>query len=77
MGAKKKPFYRIVVADAQRARTSGRYIEVVGTYDPLQNPAQVKLDEEKVITWLDRGAQPTQTVRSLLAKHEAIKAHLN
>jgi small subunit ribosomal protein S16 len=76
MGAKKKPFYRIVAADSRRAR-GGRYIEAVGTYDPLKEPAEVTLKEERVIDWLNKGAQPTQTVRSLLKRHENVKDHLN
>jgi small subunit ribosomal protein S16 len=76
MGAKKKPFYRIVAADSRRAR-GGRYIESVGTYDPLKEPAEVKLNEERIIEWLDKGAQPTQTVRSLLKRHETVRNHLH
>ena len=67
MGAKKKPFYRIVVADSRSPR-DGRFIEIVGNYDPLQNPAVVNVDEEKVINWVLKGAQPTDTVRSLLSQ---------
>lgn len=76
MGTKKKPFYRIVAADSRRAR-DGRYIEAVGTYDPLKEPAEVTLKEDRVIEWLGNGAQPTQTVRNLLKQHENIKSHLN
>ena len=68
MGAKKVPFYRIVVADA-RARRDGRDIEVIGTYDPTKNPAMVKIDEERALAWLNEGAVPTDTVRNLLAKN--------
>ena len=64
-GAKKRPFYQIVVAD-ERCRRDGRFIENMGTYDPTKNPAVVKLNEEKIIAWLDKGAQPTDTVRQLL-----------
>ena len=67
MGAKKKPFYRIVVADSRSPR-DGRFIEIVGNYDPLQKPAVVNVDEEKVIKWILNGAQPTDTVRSLLSQ---------
>jgi len=67
MGAKKKPFYRIVVADSRSPR-DGRFIEIVGNYDPLQKPAVVNVDEEKVINWVLKGAQPTDTVRSLLSQ---------
>ena len=63
-GSKKSPFYRIVATDSRNPR-DGRFIEVVGTYDPLTNPATVKLDEEKVMKWLSLGAKPTDTVKSL------------
>ena len=66
-GYKKSPFYRIVATDSRNPR-DGRFIEVVGTYDPLTNPATVKLDEEKVMKWLSLGAKPTDTVKSLLSK---------
>ena len=65
MGAKKAPFYRIVVADARSPR-DGRCIEEVGTYNPLTNPATVEVDKEKVQAWIKNGAQPTDTVRGLL-----------
>ena len=68
MGAKKTPFYRVVVADSRYPR-DGRFIEEVGTYNPLKNPAEVKLDAEKVEKWLKCGAQPTDTVKSLLKKN--------
>ncbi|MBC7961901.1 MAG: 30S ribosomal protein S16 [Steroidobacteraceae bacterium] len=64
-GAKKRPFYQIVVAD-ERCRRDGRFIENVGTYDPTKNPAVVKLNNEKALAWLDKGAQPTDTVRQIL-----------
>ena len=67
MGAKKKPFYRIVVADS-RAPRDGKFIEVIGNYDPLQNPEVVDLDEEKALQWLKNGAQPTDAVRTILNK---------
>jgi len=67
MGAKKKPFYRIVVADSRSPR-DGRFIEEIGYYDPLKNPAEVKIDDEKAIKWLKNGAQPSETVRALLNK---------
>ena len=66
-GAKKKPFYQIVVAD-ERCKRDGRFIENVGTYDPNKNPAAVKLDEVKTLEWLGKGAQPTDTVRDLMKK---------
>lgn len=64
-GAKKKPFYRIVIADGE-CRRDGRFIEVVGTYNPLQEPAQISLKEERVKYWVEQGAVPTDTVRNLL-----------
>jgi small subunit ribosomal protein S16 len=67
MGAKKKPFYRIVIADSRMPR-DGRFIEEVGTYDPLQEPTKVVLKEERVTHWLKNGAQPTQTVKGLLLR---------
>ena len=72
MGAKKQPFYRIVVADSRSPR-DGRFIEIVGNYDPTKNPAIVNVDEEKVISWIKEGAQPTDTVRSLLSKKGIMK----
>jgi len=65
MGAKKAPFYRVVVADS-RYPMDGRFIEEIGTYDPSKNPADVKIDAEKAKKWIANGAQPTDTVRSLL-----------
>ena len=67
MGAKKAPFYRVVVADSRFAR-DGRFIEEIGYYDPTKNPSVVKIDEEKAKQWLSNGAQPTDTVRDLLKK---------
>lgn len=67
MGAKKKPFYRVVVADS-RAPRDGRFIEEIGTYNPNVNPAEVRIDVEKAEKWLKVGAQPSDTVRSLLKK---------
>ncbi len=64
-GGKKRPYYRIVVAD-RRSPRDGRFIEQVGTYDPGKDPAEVRIKEEKAIQWLKRGAQPTPTVRQLL-----------
>jgi small subunit ribosomal protein S16 len=64
-GKKKKPFYRVVVTDRRRPR-DGRFVEIVGTYDPLKQPAEVRLDAERVKYWLGCGAQPSDTVRSLL-----------
>ena len=67
MGAKKAPFYRVVVADSRSPR-DGRFIEVLGTYNPLVTPAEVKLDEEKAMKWLNNGAIPTDTVKNLFSK---------
>ena len=67
MGAKKNPFYRVVVADS-RAPRDGRFIEVLGNYDPSQNPAVVNVDEEKVLDWMGKGAQLTDTVKNLFSK---------
>ena len=67
MGAKKNPFYRIVVADS-RAPRDGRFIEILGNYDPSKQPAVVNLDEAKVLDWMNKGAQPTDTVKNLFSK---------
>lgn len=78
-GAKKRPFYRIVAVDSRRARNS-RYLENLGTYDPIKTPAEVNIFEDKMTKWLNEGAQPTDTVRSLLTqigfveKYEKAKA---
>ena len=72
MGAHKKPFYRIVAADA-RAPRDGKFIEEMGYYNPMTEPADIKIDAEKAQKWLDNGAQPTETVRSLLKKSGIIK----
>lgn len=67
MGAKKRPFYRVVIADSRSPR-DGRFIETVGTYNPIAVPAEVKLDEAKILAWLANGAQPSDTARNLLSK---------
>jgi len=67
MGAKKKPFYRIVVADSRSPR-DGRFIEEIGYYNPVANPSQLKVDGEKALEWIKKGAQPSDTVRALLKK---------
>jgi len=72
MGAKKAPFYRIIVADSRSPR-DGRFIEEVGYYNPMTNPVELKVDSEKVEKWLQSGAQPTETVKSLLVKSGIIK----
>ncbi len=66
-GAKKRPFYRIVVADSESPR-DGKYLENVGTYNPLKDPAEVTLEEERIKYWINQGAIPTDTVKSLLKK---------
>jgi small subunit ribosomal protein S16 len=71
-GAKKKPFYRIIVADSRSPR-DGRFIEKVGTYDPLQDPARITLDKEKIKAWYDKGARPTKTVENLFKKEGVLK----
>lgn len=73
MGRKKQPYYRIVVADSE-AKRDGRYLEIVGTYDPMQKPAAVTLKRDRVDDWLARGAKPTDTVRSLLKQSGAEQA---
>lgn len=71
MGAKKAPFYRVVVADSRFPR-DGRFIEEIGYYDPTKEPAVVKIDEEKAKKWIATGAQPTDTVRVLLKKNNIV-----
>ena len=72
LGAKKSPFYRIVVADPRSPR-DGRSIETIGTYNAVKEPAEVKIDEELALKWLGNGAQPSDTVRSLLSKEGLMK----
>ena len=72
LGAKKSPFYRVVVAD-ERSPRDGKFIEEIGYYNPLTDPVEIKINAEKANKWLANGAQPTQTVRSLLVKSEIIK----
>ena len=67
MGAKKAPFYRVVVADSRSPR-DGRFIDEVGYFNPLTNPAEIQLDAEKAKKWISNGAQPTETVKALLKK---------
>ncbi len=71
MGAKKAPFYRIVVADSRSPR-DGRFIEEIGYYNPLTNPAEVKVDADKAKDWIAKGAQPTDTVKALLKKNNVL-----
>ncbi len=72
MGAKKAPFYRVVVADS-RAPRDGRTIDEIGYYNPITDPATVKIDEEKALSWLANGAQPSDTVRNLFRKEGILK----
>ena len=72
LGAKKAPFYRVVVADS-RAPRDGKFIEVIGTYNPLTNPATITVDSEKANAWLAKGAQPTESARAILVKSGTIE----
>ena len=76
MGAKQKPFYRIVAADARSPR-DGRFIETVGRYNPVAQAAEIKIDKELVLKWLNNGAQPTDTVASILRKEGIMKEFKN
>ncbi len=67
LGAHKRPFYRVVVADSREKR-NGPFIEILGTYDPLKNPSEIKIDLEKAKQWLQRGAQPTDVVKKLMQR---------
>ena len=68
LGRKKMPYYRIVVADIE-AKRDGKFLDIVGTYDPLKDPAEINFDTEKLQSWLAQGAKPTPTVKSLIARH--------
>ncbi|MBU5467675.1 30S ribosomal protein S16 [Virgibacillus sp. MSJ-26] len=72
MGSKRNPFYRIVVADSRSPR-DGRQIEQIGTYNPISNPVEIKIDEEKALSWMTNGAQPSDTVRNLFSKQGIMK----
>lgn len=72
LGRKKRPFYRVVVAD-NRARRDGRFVDILGYYNPLVEPAEIKIDEEKALNWLKEGAIPTDTVKNILSKLGLIK----
>ena len=72
MGAKKAPFYRVVVADSRSPR-DGKFIELIGTYNPLVTPAEIKINEEIALTWLSKGAIPTDTVKNILSKAGIMK----
>lgn len=72
LGDKKTPYYRIVVVDSRVAR-DGAYVDQIGTFDPLKNPAEIKLDKEKAAKWIANGVQPTDTVRAILVKEGVVK----
>ena len=72
IGSKKRPYYRIVVMDKRRAR-NGRFLEVLGQYNPIANPVQLEINAERAQYWLSKGAEPSETVRSILRKKELIK----
>ena len=72
IGSKKRPYYRIVVIEKRKAR-NGRFLEVVGQYNPLMNPAQIDVNSERAQYWLSKGAEPSETVRSILRKKEIVK----
>jgi len=69
-GRKKQPFYRIVVADSKSPR-DGKFLDIIGTYDPMQDPAVIRLDTEKLAGWMEKGAQPSGTVKTLIQKNSA------
>ena len=71
LGAKKAPFYRVIVADSRSPR-DGRFIEEIGYYYPMTNPAEIKIDADKAKTWIANGAQPTETVKALLKKNNIV-----
>jgi small subunit ribosomal protein S16 len=72
IGSKKRPYYRIVVIDKRRAR-NGRFLEILGQYNPIANPTQIEINPERVQYWLSKGAEPSETVRSILRKKEIVK----
>ena len=72
IGSKKRPYYRIVVIDKRRAR-NGRFLEVLGQYNPIANPVQMVINSERAQYWLSKGAQPSETVQSILRKKEIVK----
>ena len=76
MGKKKAPYYRIIVADSRSPR-DGRFIATVGTYNPLENPAKITINEEEILDWLSKGAQPTDTVRNILSKEGIMEKYHN
>ena len=76
MGAKKAPFYRVIVADSRSPR-DGRFIDTIGTYNPLTTPAEIKIDEESALKWLNNGAIPTDTVKNLFSKSGIMEKYHN
>jgi small subunit ribosomal protein S16 len=72
IGSKKRPYYRIIVIDKRRAR-NGRFLEVLGQYNPIANPVQMEINSERALYWLSKGAQPSETVQSILRKKEIVK----
>ncbi len=74
MGTKKKPFYRLVAADSEAPR-DGKFLEILGYYDPMKDPAVIKVHEDKVNYWLEKGAITTESVRALLRKQGLLKSH--
>lgn len=76
MGAKKAPFYRVIVADSRSPR-DGKFIDSLGTYNPLKTPAEIKINEEATIDWLEKGAIPTDTARSILSKAGVMEKYHN
>ena len=72
IGSKKRPYYRIVVIDKRRAR-NGRFLEVLGQYNPIASPVQMEINSDRALYWLSKGAEPSETVRSILRKKEVIK----
>jgi len=74
LGRKKRPFYRIVVCDS-RERRNGNFIEVLGFYNPMPEVAEIRVDEEKALSWLQKGAQPTDTVKNILSKNGVMKKY--
>ena len=72
-GRKKQPFYRIIVADSHSPR-DGKFLDILGTYDPMQDPAVIKIDNKKLADWMDKGAQPSTTVKSLIKKQAKAEA---
>ncbi len=73
-GTTKKPFYRLVVAES-RIKRDGRYLEILGTYDPRKNPSRIDIDEERALEWLNKGAQPTDTAKNILSRQGVMEKY--